>query len=162
MKLQVRWVAPNVFHAYIGLMRSDDPFKRAVGRAALKTQDEMRRHLDRMVYQQPPAKSGYIRTYTLWRSTHAASPTVDHGGDEEKARGGLDLYATDPNDVVGVRNGSIMSEVGSWISYSEFVHAGVNQPSPRPFVASSVQAAQRALDEEVKLAIVELSSKKLK
>ena len=130
----------------------------AVGRAAIRVQRAMREQLERMIYAQPPSASGYVRTRTLMRSTHAAAPGIDHGADESRASGGADLAATDPHDVTARRGTQIVSEIGSWISYAEHVHAGVNQPSPRPFVAAVVPDAERALQEEVDRAVREMAA----
>jgi hypothetical protein len=128
---------------------------RGVGRAAIRTQDTIRGHLQNMVYAQPSAASGYQRTYTLMRSTHAAPPSADHGADEGRASGGADLAATAPETVVEVDGGALVSEVGSWTRRGVFVHDGVNQPQPRPFVAVAVPAAEAALGEEVMSVILQ-------
>ncbi len=137
---------------------SIDKLERAVGRAAIRVQQAMRQQLDSMVYAQPPAASGYVRTRTLMRSTHAAKPDADHGADESRATGGSDLAATDPSDVTERRGNQIVSEIGSWIGYSEFVHEGVNQPSPRPFVTATLPDAERAMQEEVERAVREMAA----
>lgn len=125
----------------------------AVGRAAIRVQQAMRENVERMVYAQPASPTGYTRTHTLMRSIHAARPDADHGGDESRAAGGADLAADRPSEVVERRGNHIVSEIGSWISYAEHVHTGVNQPQPRPFAAQAVQAAERALQEEVERAV---------
>jgi hypothetical protein len=128
---------------------------RGVGRAAIRSQDIIRGHLENMVYNQPPAASGYQRTRTLMRSVHAASPSATHGADESRASGGMNLAATDPTDVIERRGGQIASEAGSWIARAAYVHAGVNQPQPRPFVQAAVPAAEAALEEEVMAALLQ-------
>lgn len=125
----------------------------AVGRAAIRVQRAMRENMERMIYAQPQSATGYVRTRTLMRSAHAASPGVDHGADESRAASGEDLVATAPTDVTERRGTQIVSEIGSWISYAEHVHEGVNQPSPRPFVTATVSDAERALQEEVERAV---------
>lgn len=130
--------------------------ERGVGRAAIRTQQTMREHLEHMIYQQPPAASGYIRTRTLFRSTHAAPPGAEHSSDQSRAFAGEDLLATVPEDAVLRRGTEIASEVGSWIRYAPYVHEGVNQPSPRPFVSASRDAAEQALREEVEQAVIEM------
>lgn len=125
----------------------------AVGRAAIRVQQAMRENLERMVYAQPTSPSGYTRTYTLMRATHAARPDADHSSDESRAAAGEDLAANSPSEVVERRGNQIMSEIGAWISYSDLVHSGVNQPQPRPFVAQTAQVAERALQEEVERAV---------
>lgn len=128
---------------------------RGVGRAAIRTQDIIRGHLQNMVYAQPSAVSGYQRTYTLMRATHAAPPSANHGADEGRAYAGADLAATSPEAVVETEGGVLVSEVGAWISYAALVHDGVNQPQPRPFVAIAVPAAEAALEEEIMAAILQ-------
>ena len=127
---------------------------RGVGRAALLVQEDIRNHLQNMVYSQP-SPHGYIRTNTLMRSVHASRPDAEHGGDETRARGGQDLAASSPDDVVGVSGSVLMSEVGSWISYAMFVHEGINQPQPRPFVGVAVPAAETTLEVEIMKVILE-------
>ncbi len=127
---------------------------RGVGRAALLVQEDIRNHLQNMVYSQPSPHS-YIRTNTLMRSVHASRPDAEHGGDEARARGGQDLAASSPDDVVGVSGSVLMSEVGSWISYAMFVHEGINQPQPRPFVGVAVPAAETTLEVEIMKVILE-------
>ena len=124
-----------------------------VGRGAIRVQQAMRQRQEAMIYSQPPAASGYVRTRTLMRSTHAAAPGTDHGGDESRASGGGDLVATDPTNITERRGNQIASEIGSWIPYAEYVHEGVRQPSPRPFVTATVLDAERALQEEVERAV---------
>lgn len=126
---------------------------RGVGRAAIRTQETIRENLERMVYSQPPT-SNYTRTKTLMRSVHAASPSAGHAADESRAHGGADLSASQPESVVGVEGGVIVSEVGSWISYASKVHEGINQPQPRPFVGMAVAQAEAFLGEEVMMAIL--------
>lgn len=123
----------------------------ALGRAAIHAQGLMRQNLDRMIYAQPNT-SGYVRTGTLRRSTHAASPSKDHGGDEGAARGGTDLAATTPESVVEERGSQLTTEIGSWISYAEPVHAGYRQPSPRPFMEDAVDAAEAFATQELERA----------
>lgn len=125
-----------------------------VGRAAIRVQDIIRGHVQNMVYSQPSAESGYVRTHTLMRSVHAAPPNADHAGDEARAYGGFDLAATSPDMVVEASGGTLVSEVGSWISYAAFVHDGTVNSQPRPFVQAAVPAAVAVLGEEVMLAIV--------
>jgi hypothetical protein len=161
MRLTLRWVNRNQWHASVRKLQGApniNKLEEAVGRAAIRVQQAMREELERMIYAQPPAAGGYIRTRTLWRSTHAASPDTDHGADESRAAGGSDLAATDPTTVTERRGKKIVSEVGSWISYSEHVHAGANQPSPRPFVAATLPKAERILQEEVERAVREMAT----
>lgn len=125
-----------------------------VGRAAIRVQDIIRGHVQNMVYSQPSTGGGYQRTYTLMRSVHAAPPDADHASDEARAYGGFDLAATSPDAVVAASGGTLVSEIGSWISYAAFVHNGVNQPQPRPFIQVAVPAAEAVLGEEVMSAIL--------
>ena len=108
-----------------------------------------------MVYSQPSASTGYERTYTLKRSVHAAHPDADHVSDEARAYGGQNLAATSPDGIVEASGGVLVSEVGSWISYAALVHAGINQPQPRPFISVAVPAAEAALESEIMLVILE-------
>ncbi len=161
MRLTLRWVNRGQWDASMRNLRGERSLamlEEAVGRAAIRVQQVMRQQLDRMVYAQPPAASGYARTYTLMRSTHAAKPGTDHGADEARAFGGADLAATDPTDVTERRGNQIVSEIGSWAGYSEFVHKGVNQPSPRPFVTATLPDAERALQEEVERAVQRMAA----
>lgn len=125
-----------------------------VGRAAIRTQEAIRGHLQNMVYAQPSFAGGYERTYTLMRSTHAAPPSADHSADEARAHGGMDLAATDPCSVVEASGGVLESEVGSWASYAGYVHEGTNQPQPRPFVEAALPEAEAALEDEIMKAIL--------
>ncbi len=161
MKLTIRWVNREPWLASMRKLGGESSLvklEEAVGRAAIRTQKVMRDQLERMVYSQPPAASGYVRTRALMRSVHAVVPGANHGGDGSRAAGGGDLAATSPNDVIARRGTQIISEVGSWISYAEFVHEGVNQPSSRPFVTASVSDAEQALQEEVERAIREMAN----
>ncbi len=128
---------------------------RGVGRAAIRVQEDIRNHVENMVYSQPTSMSGYLRTYTLMRSVRAAHPDADHTSDEARAYGGQNLAATSPDSIVEASGGVLVSEVGSWISYASFVHEGINQPQPRPFVAVSVPAAEATLESEIMTVILE-------
>jgi len=121
-----------------------------VGTAAIRIQEVVRRNLEAMIYSQPPASSGYQRTRTLFRSAHASPPDMDHSGDEERAHGGEDLAAVSASQAAGkASNGKIGSEIGSWISYADFVHDGVRQPEPRPFVDAAEDEANAIIEEEM-------------
>lgn len=164
MRLTIEWINRPEFTQFLARM-GDSPHGTsqlitAVGRAAIRLQKEMRQNLEAMVYSQPPAASGYVRTRTLMRSTHAAKPSSDHSGDEGKALGGMDLAATAPRQVAEKIGNQIVSEVGSWISYAEHVHAGDNQPSPRPFVAAAENEAERILEDEVSKAVQRMAAGK--
>lgn len=128
---------------------------RGVGRAAIRVQDDIRNHVENMVYAQPSASSGYTRTGTLMRSVHAAHPDADHISDEARAHGGQNLAATSPDTIVEASGGVLVSEVGSWISYAALVHRGINQPQPRPFVGVAVPAAEATLETEIMMVILE-------
>ena len=128
---------------------------RGVGRAALRVQEDIRNHVENMVYSQPSSSSSYLRTHTLMRSVRAAHPDADHGSDEARAYGGQNLAATSPDGIVEASGGVLVSEVGSWISYAALVHQGINQPQPRPFVAVAVPAAEAALEVEIMKVILE-------
>ncbi len=160
MQLTLRWVNRAQWLASMRNLRGEpslNMLEEAVGRAAIRVQKAMRDALERMVYAQPPSGS-YVRTRTLMRSTHAAAPGIDHGADESRAAAGGDLAATDPTDVTARRGTQIVSEIGSWVGYAEYVHQGVNQPSPRPFVSSVVSDAERALQEEVDRAVQKMAT----
>lgn len=160
MKLTVNWTNRSEVLSYLRSFagaRAKQPLMEAVGRAAIRVQQIVRNNLESMVYSQPPASSGYARTRTLLRSAHAARPSTDHSGDEGRARGGADLVATQPLDVVEMRGDTIASEIGSWISYSEYVHQGVDQPSPRPYLRSAEDQAGDILEEEVDRAVEQMA-----
>ena len=127
---------------------------RGVGRAALRVQEDIQNHVENMVYSQPSTR-GYTRTHTLARSVHASHPNADHGGDESRAHGGQNLAATSPDGIVEASGGVLVSEVGSWISYAAFVHQGINQPQPRPFIEFALPAAETALEVEIMQVILE-------
>ncbi len=135
--------------------RAEPIVGRGLGRAAIRTQDTIRGHLQNMVYAQPPQAGGYARTYTLMRSVHAALPDADHSADEGRAHGGMDLAATVPESVVEASGGTLSSDIGSWVSYAAFVHDGVNQPQARPFVAIAVPEAEAMLEQEIMLVILQ-------
>lgn len=159
MRLILRWVNRDQWHASIRHLQgapSIDKLAEAVGRAAIRVQQAQREQLDRMVYSQPPASGGYVRTRTLWRATHAAAPGLDHAADESRAAAGEDLAATDPTKLTERLGSQIVSEIGAWISYAELVHTGVNQPSPRPFMTASIPEAEKALQEEVERAVLQM------
>ncbi len=128
---------------------------RGMGRAAIRVQDAIRSHLQNMIYSQPSQAGGYERTYTLMRSLHAARPSANHGGDEMRAQSGQDLAATSPDGLVEASGNVLATEVGSWISYAGYVHDGVNQPQPRPFIAVTVPFAEAALEVNVMEAILQ-------
>lgn len=161
MKLQVTWANRQEVLAYLlgfAGARAVEPLMEAVGRAAIRVQDVIRNNLEAMVYSQPMSPSGYQRTRTLFRSAHAAKPSTEHSGDEAAAFAGANLAATDPMTVVERRGDQIVSEVGSWVSYSEFVHEGVKQPS-RPFVAAALPDAERIMEEEIEAAVLRMAAR---
>jgi len=120
-----------------------------VGTTAVRIQEIMRRNLEAMIYSQPPAASGYVRTRTLFRSTHASPPDMDHSGDEARAHSGEDLATSAAQATGKASNGKIGSDIGSWISYADFVHDGVRQPEPRPFVDAAEDEANDIIEEEM-------------
>lgn len=128
---------------------------RGVGRAAIRVQEDIRNHVENMIYAQPSASTGYQRTHTLMRSVHASHPDADHVSDEARAHGGQNLSAMSPDSIVEASGGVLVSEVGSWISYAALVHQGINQPQSRPFIAVAVPAAEIALDTEIMKVILE-------
>lgn len=127
----------------------------AVGRAAIRTQQAIRQRLESMVYAQPPAAGGYARTRSLMRSVHAAAPGNTHSDNEGKAG---DMAATSPATVVERRGAQIESLVGTWLKYAEYVHEGVKQSSPRPFVTLSQPNAATAMREEVERALMRMGA----
>lgn len=157
-RLRIEWINRNQWISWMrqrGSEAKTQMLEDAVGRAAIRVQGEMRENLQRMVYSQPPSAANYIRTFSLMRSTHAASPEVNHAGDTGRAMGGEDLAADSPSAAVGRRGTQIMSEVGSWIAYAEHVHRGTNAPA-RPFVQAAEPFARRVLQEEVERAVKHL------
>lgn len=128
-------------------INADNIVGRGVGKAAIEVQDEMRNNLVNMIYSQPPGL--YQRTYTLMRSTHAARPGAAHAGDEGRAHSGMDLRADDPNSVWEASGHVIEAEAGSWVSYADKVHRGINQPQARPFVEQTIQMAEAAMDKNI-------------
>jgi len=121
MRISAKWLNRAEWLSYMRSLMSPSRLvhlERGVGRAAIRVQQMMRENLESMIYQQPPAASGYVRTRTLFRSTHAAAPGTEHGGDQSRAFAGGDLAATVPENVVVRRGTEIASEVGSWIRYA--------------------------------------------
>jgi len=133
-------------------VNADNIVGRAIGESAIAVQDEMRNNLVNMIYSQPPGE--YIRTYTLMRSTHAARPGAAHAGDEGRAHSGMDLVASDPDAVWEASGHVIEAEAGSWISYADKVHRGINQPQARPFVEQTMQMAVSEMDRNVMDALI--------
>jgi len=118
----------------------------------------MREVLLNMIYSLP--ETGYHRTYTLYRSTHASNLGKSHAGDERTAFGGTDLAASNPLEVVTERLGSYSSEIGTWISYAVYVHAGLGQGArtPKPFSIPVHAAAPRVLREEMTAAAAKIAA----
>lgn len=133
----------------------------AVGKAGMRVQSMMQQNAESMIYSQPSAPGGYIRTRTLHRSIHAAPPDAQHGGDEARASSGTNLAAQSASQAAGAKGDQLISEVGSWISYAEFVHKGVNQPQERPFMKQAEEVAGQALREEVANAVRELANRRM-
>ncbi len=161
MQLTIRWPNKqstlNRMRAFTG-PKASKPLQEAVGKSAIRVQAAMRHNIESMIYAQPTAPSGYVRTYTLHRAAHAAHPSTDHSGDESRAAGGEDLAAQNPMQVVEMRGDTIASHIGVWISYAEFVHKGVNQPTPRPFMSNLEQQATDIMDEEITQAIMRMAA----
>lgn len=165
MKLTIQWNNKQQVLAYLRRMRgagprASQPWEEAVGKAAIRVQDALRHNLETMIYAQPKAVSGYVRTRTLYRSAHAANPANKHSGDEARASSGEDLVATDPKQVVEMRGDTIASHIGSWISYAPLVHDGINQSQKRPFLSNLEQEASKILDEEVTQAIIKMTHRR--
>ncbi len=165
MSLTINWSNRKAVLEYLASFAAPPSAKvlmEAVGCAAIRVQERMRQQLESMIYSQPTSTSGYERTRTLFRSTHAARPSNDHSGDEDRARGGTDLAASKPMDVVERRGDTIASEIGSWAGYAQKVAEGRGrgERTPRPFVDSVEQDANRILDEEVTRALQRIASRK--
>jgi len=150
----------NTYLAAFGNAAAVRHLTNAVGAAGIRVQQMMRANLESMIYAQSPAPGGYIRTRTLYRSTHAAPPDAEHGGDESSASSGGDLAATVASQAAGMRGDTIISEVGSWISYAAPVHDGASQPQARPFMKQAEPAAAVALREEVARTVKALSQRR--
>ncbi len=133
-------------------VNADKIVGRGIGESALEVQEEMRNNLVNMIYSQPQGL--YQRTYTLMRSTHAARPGAAHDGDESRAHSGMDLRADDPDSVWEASGHVIEAEAGSWVSYADKVHRGINQPQARPFVEQTIQMAESAMDKNVMDALI--------
>lgn len=140
--------------------RAAKSLQEAVGKSAIRVQEAMRNNIQSMVYAQPQSPTGYVRTYTLYRAAHAARPSHDHSGDEVRAAGGEDLAAHDPMQVVEMRGDTIASHIGVWISYAYFVHEGINQPAPRPFMRNLEKQATDIMNEEVTQAITVMAARR--
>ncbi len=151
----------NTYLAAFGNAAAVRSLTTAVGSAGIRVQRMMRENLESMIYAQSPAPGGYIRTRTLIRSVHAAPPDAEHTGDESTASSGSDLAATVASQAAGMRGDTIMTEVGSWISYAAPVHDGAFQPQPRPFMKQAEPAATVALREEVARTVKALSQRRV-
>jgi len=118
----------------------------------------MRQELLNMIYSLP--ETGYHRTYTLFRSTHASNLGKSHAGDERSAFSGTDLGTSSPAEVVSERLGAYSSEIGTWISYAVYVHEGLGQGArtPKPFSVSVHAAAPRVLREEMTAAAAKIAA----
>ena len=163
MQLTIRYANRQQIQNYLRSFagpKAHKPLQEAVGKAAIRIQTAMRNNLEAMVYSQPQAASGYVRTRTLYRATHAAHPSSNHTGDEARASGGEDLAAHDPLQVVEMRGDTIASHIGVWISYAQFVHEGVNQPGPRPFMGDLDKDAADIMNEEVTQAILMMAHRR--
>ena len=128
----------------------------AAGRAGIRVQEIIRGNLDREVYSSPPSASGYIRTHRLMNSVHASPPDASHDDDHDRALNN-DLAARAPSRAAGWDGDNIVSEVGSWVDYADFVHEGVNQPTPTLFVEDAVDEAEDALADEMEKMAVKLT-----
>ncbi len=163
MQLTIRWANKQQILRYMRAFAGPSASKslqEAVGKSAIRVQDAMRDNMEAMVYAQPQSPTGYMRTYTLYRATHAARPSNDHSGDEVRAAAGEDLAVYDPMRVVEMRGDTIASHIGVWISYAHLVHEGINQPAPRPFMSNLEQQAVEIMDEEVKQAIMMMAARR--
>ncbi len=163
MRLTINWANKQQTLSYMRAFagpRASKPLQESVGKAAIRVQAAMRDNMEAMVYSQPQSATGYMRTRTLYRATHAARPSNNHSGDEARAGAGEDLAAHDPMQVVEMRGGTIASHIGVWISYAEHVHEGINQPGPRPFMRNLEKSATDILNEEVTQAIMVMAQRR--
>ncbi len=151
----------NTYLAAFGNNAAVAKLTEAVGSAGIRVQQLMRENLESMIYMRSPAPGGYIRTRTLYRSTHAAKPDANHSGDESRASSGGDLAAQSASQAAGAKGDQLISEVGSWISYAAPVHDGAFQPQPRPFMKQAESAANTALREEVAHAVRALANRRV-
>ncbi len=124
-------------------------FQEAVGKAAIDAQDHARENLESMVYSQPPAASGYIRTRTLMRGMHAHKASTTDSGKHAKAASGTDLKATDPLSVVERRGKEFRTAVSNPVKYADKVHDGVNQPQERPFTDGVQEEWDNAIEDHI-------------
>jgi len=152
MVVQATWKGATEFVNWMrGLARTaPDRGVNTVGKTAIAMQARIRQNLDAMIYSQPPAASGYVRTRTLFRSVHASKPDSDHSSDEARAHGGEDLAVDSPQRAAAkTSDGKIGSAIGSHVSYSEAVQEGANGVSPRPYITDAdVDEAERLLGDQ--------------
>jgi len=163
MALTVNWQGDKELVQYLRSLAQNAAVRvgvAGVGAAAITVQRDMRQWLQAMVYDQPRAASGYARTKTLMRSTHASPPDVDHGGDEARAAGGEDLASETPSRVAGVRGSQVISEIGPHTDYAQHVVDGVNQSTDRPFVDQAADEAGETLTAAMEAAILKAMGEK--
>lgn len=146
--------AMRLFHALDAIASPEmrGLLQHAVGKAAHRVEESMRKSLWDMVYSTP--ERDYSRTGRLIQGAHAAKPGTSHEADDETALS-RDMHINDPTDVVGVTGLEFASEIGDWVSYAWFVHEGkgLGQRPPKPFSAQANLDAPFFLAEEVNSAI---------
>ncbi len=131
---------------------------RAVGMAAIAAQEKGRQNLQQMVYSQPPAASGYIRTGSLMRGMGAHKASRPDTGQGAAAIAGKDLAQYDPMAVVERRGmNEFRTAVSNPVKWAEYVHDGVRQPEARPFMDGIEDEYDNELGPRVDEAIREIS-----
>lgn len=152
--ITVKWSGDRTWISWLKALAVDREKRaqRGVGSAAIKVQDAMRGHVQAMVYDQPQAASGYVRTGTLMRSVHAAKPDAPHDDDEDRAANS-DLRTDDPKAAASSDGSQVKSEVGSWTDRAYYVSEGINQPEARPFVDATESEAEEILASEMEAAL---------
>lgn len=134
---------------------------RAVGLSGIRAQDHARLNLQAMVYSQPKAASGYIRTNSLMRGMAAHKSSRPNTGQGAAAQAGVDLKATDPMAVVEQRGKNIYrTSVSNPVRYAEFVHDGIRQPSERPFMDGVDEAYDDAIITNINDAVIQIDKLK--
>jgi len=163
MTVQATWKGASEAVAWLRDLARTAPERvgvAGVGAAAITVQRDMRQWLQAMVYDQPRAASGYARTKTLMKSTHASPPDTNHDGDEARARAGEDLATNTPSRAAGLRGSQVISEIGPHTEYAQHVVDGVNQPSERPFVDQAADDAEDTLTAAMEAAILKAMGEK--
>jgi len=98
--------------------------------ATLKIAREAVNQTQIMIYRQPPAKSGYVRTGRLKASI---LPSIRY----------KKLSASISPRAHGFKQ----------VDYAPYVHAGINQPQPRPFLEKAVDIMRPKLPKTLKVSM---------